>query len=55
MKIIAYDIFKAGITLDDLRPFLRDEVSNVWRVRKAGLVCENYARADVRLCLWNSC
>lgn len=47
MKIIAYDNFKDGITLDDLRPYLRDEVSNVWRLWKAGIVRENYARADV--------
>jgi hypothetical protein len=37
----------AGITLDDLKPYLRDEVSNVWRLWKAGVVRENYARADV--------
>ncbi|WFP63746.1 hypothetical protein [Mesorhizobium sp. WSM4904] len=42
-----YDNFKPGVTLDDLRPYLRDEVSNVWRLWKAGIVRENYARADV--------
>ena len=47
VKIIAYDCFKAGITLDDLKPYLRDEVANVWRLWKAGVVRENYARADV--------
>ncbi len=47
MKIIAVDNFKPGVTLDDLRPYLRDEVSNVWRLWKAGIVRENYARADV--------
>jgi hypothetical protein len=47
MKVIAYDNFKLGVTLDDLRPYLRDEVSNVWRLWKAGIVRENYARADV--------
>jgi hypothetical protein len=47
MKIIAFDIFRPGVTLDDLRPYLRDEVSNVWRLWKAGIVRENYARADV--------
>ena len=35
-----------GVTLDTLRPYLRDEVSNVWRLWKAGIVRENYARAD---------
>jgi len=47
MKIIAYDNFKAGVSLDDLRPYLREEVSNVWRLWKAGIVRENYARTDV--------
>ena len=47
MKIIAYDNFKAGITLEDLKPYLREEVANVWRLWKAGVVRENYARADV--------
>ncbi len=47
MKILAYDNFKPGVTLDDLRPYLPDEVSNVWRLWKAGIVRENYARADV--------
>src|SRR5262245_47526501 len=47
MKVIAFDKFKPGVTLDDLRPYLRDEVSNVWRLWKAGIVRENYARADV--------
>lgn len=47
MKMIAYDNFKSGVTLDDLRPYLRDEVSNVWRLWKAGIVRENYSCADV--------
>lgn len=47
LKIIAYDSFKPGVTLDDLKPYLRDEVSNVWRLWKTGIVRENYARADV--------
>jgi hypothetical protein len=47
MKIIAYDNFKPNVTLEDLKPYLRDEVSNVWRLWKAGVVRENYARADV--------
>jgi len=47
VKIIAYDNFKPGVTLDDLRPYLKDEVSNVWRLWKMGIVRENYARADV--------
>ena len=47
MKIIAYDNFKPGITLENLKPYLREEVSNVWRLWKAGIVRENYARNDV--------
>ena len=34
------------MTLDTVKPYLRDEVSNVWRLWKAGIVRENYARAD---------
>ncbi len=46
MKIIAYDRFKLGVTLEAVQPYLREEVSNVWRLWKAGIVRENYARAD---------
>ena len=46
MKIIAYDRFKPGVTMETVQPYLRDEVSNVWRLWKAGIVRENYARAD---------
>lgn len=38
VKIIAYDSFKPGVTLEDLKPYLREEVSNVWRLWKAGIV-----------------
>ena len=46
MKIIAFDRFKPGVTLDTVKPYLTEEVSNVWRLWKAGIVRENYARAD---------
>jgi hypothetical protein len=46
MKIFAFDQFKPGVTLETVQPYLRDEVSNVWRLWKAGIVRENYARAD---------
>ena len=46
MKIIAYDRFRPGVTLETVQPYLKDEVSNVWRLWKAGIVRENYARAD---------
>ena len=35
MKVIAIDNFKPGVVLDDLRPYLRDEVANVWQVTVA--------------------
>ena len=46
MRIIAYDRFKPGVTMADVAPYLPAEVSNVWRLWKAGIVRENYARAD---------
>ena len=46
MRIFAYDRFKPGVTLETIEPYLPDEVANVWRLWKAGIVRENYARAD---------
>jgi len=46
MRVIAYDRFKPGVTMETIQPLLRDEVANVWRLWKAGVVRENYARAD---------
>jgi hypothetical protein len=46
MKIIAYDRFKPGVPLETVKPYLQDEVSNVWRLWKAGIGRENDARAD---------
>ena len=46
MKIIAYDRFKPGVTLETIQPYIREEVSNVYRLWRAGIVRENYARAD---------
>ena len=46
MRIFAYDQFKPGVTLDTIEPYLPEEVANVWRLWKAGIVRENYARAD---------
>lgn len=46
MRIIAYDRFKPGVTLETITPLLPLEVANVWRLWKAGVVRENYARAD---------
>jgi hypothetical protein len=47
VKIIAYDRFKPGVTMETIGPYLQEEVANVWRLWKAGIVRENYARADV--------
>jgi hypothetical protein len=46
MRIIAYDRFRQGVTMEQITPYLPEEVSNVWRLWKAGIVRENYARAD---------
>ena len=46
MKIIAYDRMKPGVTYETIEPYLPEEVANVWRLWKAGIVRENYARAD---------
>ena len=46
MKIIAYDRFKPGVTMETIASLLPQEVANVWRLWKAGIVRENYARAD---------
>jgi hypothetical protein len=46
VKIIAYDRFKPGVTMETIQPLLPEEVANVWRLWKEGIVRENYARAD---------
>jgi hypothetical protein len=46
VKIIAFDRFKDGVTLETIQPWLPQEVAHVWRLWKAGIVRENYARAD---------
>jgi len=46
MRIIAFDKFRPGVTMEEITPYLPQEVSNVWRLWKAGIVRENYARAD---------
>ncbi|MFE9575133.1 hypothetical protein ACFYO1_02005 [Nocardia sp. NPDC006044] len=32
--------------METIQPYLSEEVANVWRLWKAGIVRENYARAD---------
>jgi muconolactone delta-isomerase len=46
MKIIAYDRFKPGVTMDTIRPLLAEEVAHAWRLWKRGIVRENYSRVD---------
>ena len=46
MRIIAFDKFRPGVTMEQITPYLPQEVANVWRLWKAGVVRENYARAD---------
>jgi hypothetical protein len=46
VKIITYDRFKPGVTMETITPYLPEEVSIVWRLWKAGIVRENYARSD---------
>jgi hypothetical protein len=46
MKVIAYDRTRPGVTYEKIEPYLPQEVANVWRLWKAGIVRENYARAD---------
>jgi hypothetical protein len=46
MRVIAFDRFKPGVTMETIQPLLAEEVANVWRLWKNGVVRENYARAD---------
>src|SRR5262249_3731173 len=46
MKVIAFDRFKPGVTMDTIRPLLPEEVEHAWRLWKRGIVRENYSRVD---------
>ena len=47
MRIFAYDRFKPGVSHSRRSsPYFSEEVANVWRLWKAGIVRDNYARAD---------
>jgi hypothetical protein len=46
VRISAYDRFKPGVTMETIEPDLAEEVAKVWRLWKAGVVRENYARAE---------
>jgi hypothetical protein len=36
MKIVAYDRFKPGVTMETIQPYLPGEVANVWRALEGG-------------------
>src|SRR5262249_23986389 len=46
VKVIAYDRFKPGITMETIRALLPQEVAHAWRLWKQGIVRENYSRVD---------
>ena len=46
VKVIAYDRFKPGVTMETIRPLLPQEVAHAWRLWKQGIVRENYSRVD---------
>ena len=46
MKVIAFDRFKAGVTMNTIAPLLPEEVAHAWRLWKRGIVRENYSRVD---------
>jgi hypothetical protein len=46
MKVIAYDEFKPGVTMETIQPKLAEEVAHAWRLWKQGVVRENYSRVD---------
>ncbi|BDI33715.1 hypothetical protein CCAX7_57660 [Capsulimonas corticalis] len=46
MKVITYDRFKPGVTMEQIRPMLPEETAHAWRLWKKGIIRENYALAD---------
>jgi len=46
VKVIAYDRFRPGVTMDTIQPLLMEEVAHAWRLWKQGIVRENYSRVD---------
>ncbi len=46
MKIITYDRFKPGVTMETITPLLPEEAAHAWKLWKAGIIRENYAIAD---------
>ena len=46
MKIFAYDVAKPGVTLNDIKPHLKEEAIHAWNLYKRGIIRENYLRID---------
>jgi hypothetical protein len=46
MKVIAYDRFRPGVTMETIRALLPAEVAHAWRLWKRGIIRENYSRVD---------
>lgn len=46
MKIMAYDWFRPGVTVENVMPYMDEELAALWRLWKAGVVREFYSRAD---------
>ena len=41
MRVIAFDRFRPGVTMETIQPLLAEEVANVWNLWKRGVVREN--------------
>ena len=46
MKIIGIATAKPGVTQDQLKPFMKDEAREAWRLYQADVIRENYTRTD---------
>ncbi len=46
MKIIGFDHVKPGVTLEQIRPYLKAEARHAWELYKQGILRENYMRTD---------
>jgi hypothetical protein len=46
VKIIAYDRVMPGVTLEQIRPHLKQEARHAWDLYEKGIIRENYLRTD---------
>ncbi|HWL87131.1 MAG TPA: hypothetical protein VNO21_15105 [Polyangiaceae bacterium] len=46
MKVITYDRFRPGVTMETIQPLLSQETAHAWRLWKQGIIRENYSRVD---------